>query len=334
MSLYQAVRATLGAHDIVELRDPGRARRVRIARRGATVLSLELTRDGRRFDLADGYRDADELERRPSSRFAVMAPFANRIADARYAFDGESHDLQPGVEGAQRAARHGFVRGTDFELVGLGADAEAAWVALATKAIRPQAQPGYPYAIDLSLRYTLAADGLTLEARMRNVGDTAAPCFFGWHPYFRVGAGAIADWQLQIPATTVIRTDAEFIPLPGAAAYAPLDAEPGLDFRTPRAIGASELNHAYADLQRDADGRARTRLRDPASGIGLALWQESGVLLAFTADTVSRDVRRSVALEPMESLSDAFNRPDCADAIRLAPGAERRFRCGVEIEGR
>lgn len=333
MSLFQAERRMLGSHDIAVLRDDARERCVRIARRGATVLSIELQRSGRHLDLADGYRDADELERRPSSRFAVMAPFANRIADARYAFDGESHDLQPGIAGAQRAARHGFVRGTDFEIVGLGADAQAAWVELSTAAIRPQAQPGYPYAIDLSVRYTLAADGLTLEARMRNVGDSAAPCFFGWHPYFRVGDGDIAHWQLQIPAATVIRTDAEFIPLPGAAAYAPLDAEPGLDFRAPRAIGASKLDHAYADLQRDADGRARTRLRDPASGIGIAVWQETGVLLAFTADTVTRDVRRSVALEPMESLSDAFNRPDCADAIRLAPGAERRFRCGVEIEG-
>jgi aldose 1-epimerase len=53
---------------------------------------------------------------------------------------------------------------------------------------------------------------------------------------------------------------------------------------------------------------------------------------AFTADTASRDVRRSVALEPMESMANAFDRPDCADAIRLLPGAERRFRCGVEIE--
>jgi aldose 1-epimerase len=64
----------------------------------------------------------------------------------------------------------------------------------------------------------------------------------------------------------------------------------------------------------------------------IAVWQPSGVMLAFTADTVTRDIRRSVALEPMESWSDAFNRPDCADAIRLEPGAERRFTCGVEIE--
>jgi aldose 1-epimerase len=73
-------------------------------------------------------------------------------------------------------------------------------------------------------------------------------------------------------------------------------------------------------------------LRDPASGLRISMWQERGVVLVFTADTVSRDVRRAVAMEPMESMSNAFNRTDCADAIRLEPGAERVFRCGVEID--
>jgi aldose 1-epimerase len=111
----------------------------------------------------------------------------------------------------------------------------------------------------------------------------------------------------------------------------PVEHEPTRDFRQAQPIGTRQLNDAYADLRCDADGRARTRLRDPASGLAIAVWQASGVMLAFTADTVTRDVRRAVALEPMESWADAFNRPDCAEAIRLAPGAERRFLCGVEI---
>jgi aldose 1-epimerase len=96
-------------------------------------------------------------------------------------------------------------------------------------------------------------------------------------------------------------------------------------------VGALELNRLRRPWP-DAGGLLRSRLRDPATGLGLALWQERGVMLAFTADTVSRDVRGSLALEPMESWADAFNRADCADAIRLAPGAMRRFRCGVEFE--
>lgn len=332
MTEFLAERGQVGAHEIAVLVDAVRGRRVKIARRGATLIGFEVpTADGTR-DIADGYRDAAELDARPSSRFAIMVPFANRIAGARYVFDGEPHDLQPGVEGASRAARHGFVRGVDFDMSALGADTDGARVTFTTQAIRPGVHPGYPFAIDLAVTYTLDANGLTLEAAMRNVGDHAAPCFFGWHPYLKLSDTPIDGWELQIPADVVVRTDEEFIPLAGDAARVPLAQAAELDFREMRPIGPLELNHAFADLRRDTDGRARTRLRDPASGLTVAVWQPSGVMLAFTADTVTRDVRGSVALEPMESWSDAFNRPELAASIRLAPGEERRFVCGVEIE--
>lgn len=330
MGAFDTGTASLGAHPVVALNDLQRGRRVRIAARGACVLGIEITRDGEPCRLTDGHRDVHELATRAGSRFALMAPFANRIADARYVFDGVMHDLAPGMP-APRGFRHGFVRDTEFSIVERHADAHAASVTFAT-AIEPDMHPGYPFALALSVRYTLEADGLTLTISMRNTGAVAAPCFAGWHPYFRLGDTPLERWELQIPAASVIRTDADSIPLDGPAARIPLAALPGLDFRQPRVIGAQRLDHAFADLQHDADGRARTRLRDPHSGLGLAVWQESGVLLAFTADTVGRDARKSIALEPMEAWANAFNRPDCAEAIRLEAGAERIFRCGVEIE--
>jgi aldose 1-epimerase len=327
---YTARLGRLGDQDIVVLTDVDGGRCIRIARHGAALLGFEADIDGATRDLADGYVDAAEIAHRAGSRFAIMAPFAGRVADARYDFDGQSQDLDPGVTGADRASRHGFVRDTDFEVASLAADDESARVTLRTSAIRPR--PGYPHAIDLAVNFTLDAVGLTLEVCMRNVGDSAAPCFFGWHPYFRVADGEIDDWQLQIPAQTLIRTGADLIALAGAEAYVALDDAPALDFRESRRIGSSILDQGYTDLEADADGRIRTRLRVPASGFGIAVWQERGVMHAFTADTVSRDARRSVALEPMECMADAFNRPECAAAIRLEPGAERRFRCGVEID--
>lgn len=329
MGAFDAAIEWLDTQPVVVLNDSARGRGVRIARRGACVLGIQATVDGRTVELADGHRDATELDTRPGSRFALLAPFANRIADARYRFDGVDYDLLPGATGAARASRHGFVRDADFTLAALEVDARAASVLLATT-IAPRA--GYPFTLDLAVRYTLAADGLALEATLRNVGAAAAPAFVGWHPYFRVGDTPLASWELAIPAACVVCTDADFIPLPGQAAYVPLAQAPELDFRQPRAIGALALNHTYTGLQADADGRARTRLRDPASGIGMAVWQEHGVLLAYTGDTLERGARQSLALEPMESLPDAFNRPDCAEAIRLEPGAARTFRCGVEID--
>jgi aldose 1-epimerase len=330
MTRYAAENARLGEQEIVVLTDHADNRRLRMAHHGAALLSYEVAFGGVTQDLADGYRDAAEVTGRPGSRFAIMVPFAGRIADARYSFDGQPQDLQPGVVGAERASRHGFVRDAAFDVTALSADENGAQVTLTTKAIRPQ--PGYPHSIDLSITFTLDAGGITLEASMRNVGDSVAPCFFGWHPYFRLAASVVDGWQLQIPAQTLIRSDADLIALSGAAAYVSLDDAPALDFREPRLLGDSILDHEYTDLHAEADGRIRTRLRNPANGLGIAVWQESGVMHAFTADTASRDARRAVALEPMECMANAFNRPDCARAIRLPPGAERRFRCGVEVE--
>lgn len=329
MTRYTTEKAPLGDQSIIVLTDHEDRRTVRVACLGAALLSFEVPVGAAMHDLADGYRDAREVAKRPGSRFAIMAPFAGRIGDARYTFDGLAEDLQPGVKGADRASRHGFVRNAAFDVGALMANDGAASVTLSTSAIRPQ--PGYPHAIDLAVTFTLNADGIALEASMKNVGDSAAPCFFGWHPYFRVGnGGTVDDWQLQIPAQTLIRTDAEMIALPGDAAYVPLDDAPAFDFRQPRAIGSSILDHEYTDLQTDDDGLIRTHLRDPASGLAIAVWQERGVMHAFTADTAARDARRAVALEPMECMADAFNRPEWQDALRLEPGAERRFRFGVE----
>ncbi|NID17308.1 aldose 1-epimerase [Luteibacter yeojuensis] len=333
MSRFTVTRSNLGDQELVVLVDADADREVRIARRGATVLSIVTCPPEARCDIADGFRDEKELLAHKGSRFAIMAPFANRVNDARYTFEGKSYDLQPGAVGADRAIRHGFLRGELFDIQREHANDDHASVTLFSAAIRPGAHPGYPFALDVSVAFTLDEKGLTVEAKTRNVGDHAAPTFFGWHPYFRLSDNPIEGWELQVPADTVIATGTDFIPVPGTRAWQALDkAERWVDFRKPRAIGDAALNHTYADLQLDADGRARTRLRDPKSGSGIAVWQERGVMLVFTSDTAERDARKSVALEPMECMADAFNRDDCTPQVTLPPAQERRFVCGVEFD--
>ena len=332
MSRFTVTRSSLGANELLVLVDADADREVRIARRGATVLSISTCgRDAQR-PVTDGFRNEQELVGHKGSRFAIMTPFANRVNDSRYTFEGKTYDLQPGAVGADRASRHGFLRGELFDVQREQADDSKASVTLVTRAIRPDANPGYPFSLDFSVTFTLDDKGLTVEAKTRNVGEQAAPTFFGWHPYFRLSENPIEGWELQVPADKVIATDKDFIPLPGTSAWQSIDkADASLDFRKARAIGSVELNHTYADLQLDTDGRARTHLRDPKTGVGVAVWQEKGVMLAFTSDTAERDARKSVALEPMECMPDAFNRDDCTPLITLAPGDERRFVCGVEF---
>ena len=323
---YTGERSAIGDQPIVVLRNDA-GRRVRIACHGAALIGFEVPRAGRPFDIAAGYRDAAEIAARPGSRFGILAPFAGRIADARYRFAGRDYDLQPAAAPGERESRHGFVRDADFAVTELVSNAELARATLSTSI---RSQPGYPFAIDLSVTFTLDAGGLTLVARMRNVGTDPAPCFFGWHPYFRVSDGVADEWLLQVPARTLIRTGTDLIALDGDAAYVALADAPALDFRRATQIGGRILDQGYADLLADAGGRIRTRLTDPQTRFSVTVWQEHGVMHVFTGDTLGRDPRRAIALEPMECMANAFNRPEWADAIRLDPGVERAYRCGVE----
>ena len=44
-------------------------------------------------------------------------------------------------------------------------------------------QPGYPFALRLSVEYRLAGDGLTVRTSAENTGDRACPFGVGHHPY-------------------------------------------------------------------------------------------------------------------------------------------------------
>ncbi|MQY36747.1 hypothetical protein SRB17_47490 [Streptomyces sp. RB17] len=326
---YRIAEDRLGGEPTLIVSAPDDSTRVVLARRGATLLSWQarLGSAGRLKELTDGYRDEKELLSQDGVRAGLMVPFTNRIADGRYRYDGHDHDLLPGRYG-DRLIYHGFAREAPFELVRATTTADSARLLLHTTSIRPGRHPGYPFALDLEAEYTIGERGLSIEIRATNVGDTTAPYAAGWHPYFTLSR-PIDDLVLQIPARTVIRTDPSLIPLPGEDALLPLDDCPGMDFRAPKRVGDAVIDACYADLTPGPDGRIETVLTNPATGEELRVWQYGGFMHVFTGDTLARDQRTSIALEPVETMTDAFNRPEHAAALTLEPGKRREFSLGV-----
>jgi aldose 1-epimerase len=92
------------------------------------------------------------------------------------------------------------------------------------------------------------------------------------------------------------------------------------DFRRPRPIGATKLDHAFTDLKRGEDGLARVELGDPRHPRGRTLWvdQNYPYLMLFTGDTRPDVARRSLAVEPMTCPPNAFRSGEAL--IRLEPG--------------
>ncbi|MBR0568729.1 aldose 1-epimerase [Azoarcus sp. L1K30] len=301
------------------------------ALRGATLLDWRVRTDDGELGLTDGYRSAAELDAQNGVRNGILAPFQNRIAHARYCFDGVMHDLLPACGVGAREIYHGFARMLDFEPLLMTDGRDGAAAVLACEGIRPGVFPGYPFAISLRIRLALSAAGIALHISATNVGERDAPVTLGWHPYFRLGEGGIDALELKLPATERILTDARLIPLPGDAARASLGTRPEADFRAFRVLGGTVLDCCHGGNVAGADGLIRSVLRDPRSGHRLSVWQESGLVHVFTGDTLARDARRAIAIEPVDAPTDAFNREACAADIRLPPMASRTFSCGVDF---
>jgi aldose 1-epimerase len=297
--------------------------RLEVALTGATALRWFVPLLGGTWDLLDGYRNDQELLSQDGVRNGIMAPFCNRVADARYTFDGAVHDLLPGA--TERAVYHGLVRTEPFGLVRLDEQPDRAEAHLRCTALAAGTAVGYPFPVVVDVTYTLGPSSLDVLVSGTNLGGQPAPYTSGWHPYFRLPTAPVVDrLRLQVPATFRVRTDGHLLPLPGERAF---EASRGVAW-TP--VGGAVVDAAFGGLT--ADGPARSVLTDPATGVRITVRQERGLVHVFTGDTLARDQRASIAIEPVEAMTDAFNRDDCAAVVLLEGGARRDFRFGVAVD--
>jgi aldose 1-epimerase len=255
-------------------------------------------------DLLDGYPAGQPSS---SGRGQVLIPWPNRLEDGSYEFDGQRHQLDVN-EPENRNAIHGLVRWDPWTV----REREPHRVVM-EHTLSPQ--PGYPFTLQLSIEYVLAMEGLTVRTTATNVGETACPYGGGAHPYLTVGTETIDSVILHLPAVTVIGADGRGLPLEAAGVEGT-----EYDFRRPRPIGSTKLDHAFTDLVREEDGIARVALGGLQPGSGLELWVDEayGYLQLFSGDPLPDVARRSLAVEPMTCPANAFRTGE--GLIRLEPG--------------
>jgi aldose 1-epimerase len=268
-------------------------------------------------------------------RSAVMTPFTNRISGSRYAFDGRDIAFDAGGPTAAPDIMHGLLRDRDFEVADVSERDGTTTVELVSRALRHGAFDGYPFAVDVSVTYTISSDTIEVVLSGTNVGDAAAPYSSGWHPYFRLGTARLEAFELRVPASARVVTGDDLIPLEGDQAFQPLAGiEDPFDFRIARPVADSLLDVCYVDLDRSADGLIHTTVADPSQRLVLDVWQERGSVHVYTGDALEREPRASLAVEPVEAMTNAVNRPDQSATIRLEPGERRSFRFGVTVRSR
>lgn len=112
---------------------------------------------------------------------SILFPFANRIKDGVYAFEGENYQFEINQK-QENNALHGLVYNKTFQLIDQKSTEAKASVVLQYKEV--DKSPGFPYSYTIQLQYTFTENGLSLGVSVMNTSTKAFPFTLGWHPYF------------------------------------------------------------------------------------------------------------------------------------------------------
>jgi aldose 1-epimerase len=237
----------------------------------------------------------------------LLAPWPNRVGGASYTFAGQAHHL-PANEQERGNALHGLVAEAGWEAVEWPAEEGDRGSVRLTHTVGPV--PGYPFTLALQVLYTLTSEGLTTTLTAENTGEAAAPYGCGPHPWLLAG-GPVEEYELHLPAGRVLLVDDLLLP----RSLEDVSATP-YDFRTPRVVGATAVDHAFTGLVPDGDGLARVRVRGPEGGVEVR-WEAAAMPWAQVCTGTGLG-HAGLAVEPMTCPPDAFN--SGTDLIVLQPG--------------
>ncbi|RLK59655.1 aldose 1-epimerase family protein [Actinokineospora cianjurensis] len=238
----------------------------------------------------------------PMGSGAVLVPWPNRVAGARWTHGGKTLDLDV-TEPARGNASHGLVRRETWTVVESTADS-------ATLAVTIDGRPGWPFPFRATMTYAVDGTGLTVTHGVANLGTEPMPFGVGAHPYPRPGRAEVDDCVLALAASTHLPLDPErMVPSGPATPIA----------RFSQLVREVTLDDAFGGCQPSADGLVHHTLRGPGGGVDLWADPVFGWVQVYTPDSFPGHDGGAVAIEPMTCPPDALN--SGTDLLTVLPGA-------------
>ncbi|MFQ3646856.1 MAG: hypothetical protein SNJ54_13670 [Anaerolineae bacterium] len=245
----------------------------------------------------------------------LMLPWANRIAEGRFTFEGHTYQLQTTRDDG--TARHGDVRARPWHV--LQSDA---YVQSLVFESRQHEGVNWPFDFAAQQIFTLHDNQIRVMTAIFNRGTSPMPAGFGHHPYF-VRPSDPAGLSVTIPAAAYFPLNEAFLPLGNVQPVPPM-----LDFRTSRPVEGDGYNHLLTQI----DHRQPIVLAYHALGLRVRIELEPAYkhVLIFTPAG-----EPSVAVEPMTMATNAHNLrldPDITGLWTIPPNGHRTATFTLTVE--
>jgi aldose 1-epimerase len=255
----------------------------------------------------------------------ILFPFPNRVRGGQYSFGGRRYQMDANMPEGHHL--HGLVCYLPWRIDKAGPEDGGAVICCSFDAAEyPDVLRQYPFPFRLTVTYTLVGNSLLCEAEIANVGTGPLPLGFGLHPYLRApltANGRREECLIAVPARRAWRLDGDKLPT-GVQELVPA----GLNFRQPRPLNSTYLDHSYTDLER-VYGQAICRLIDP--GAGVEVIEQFGPEFTEIVVLAPGD-RPTVSFEPYSCVTDAINlSTERADTGLILLGTDENWKGTVRI---
>lgn len=225
--------------------------------------------------------DLDPLTYENTYASAILFPFANRIKDGEFCFEGQKFQLDINNK-AENHALHGLVYNKKFTIKSQSANADYAQLILNYD--YDKLEPGFPFLFSIQLKYTFTSDGFDLNVMVENKAKESFPFTLGWHPYFL--SEALKNSTIDFKSRLKLHID---------------DRNIGTDLQDVIPVESLSLSTKSLDdcwqLEKDT-----VLFNTPKYKLSLASSEPNSFLQIYTPPK-----KNTIAIEPTTGVSDSFN---------------------------
>ena len=281
---------------------------------GARIVELMLSNDRDMFSILKTPDLNNTTARDEIFANAKLSPFAGRIENGKYNFNGHEYQLPVNYQEENNAC-HGFLYLSAFEILELTQTNENAVCKL--KYVYDKIFAGYPFKYSIEISYILSDEnGLSIVTNNKNLSEEDIPITDGWHPYFMF-TECVDNIKIKTPGLIELPLNENKIPNGDQKVFN--------DFIAPKEIGTRKFDTCFKINGENSE--ALISVTDKINDLQINIKQECGngkykYILIYTPPD-----RKSIAIEPMTSNVNAFNNHE--DLIILAPG--KVFNASISI---
>ena len=298
--------------DLIDLENEKSGVRVSIAPDfGAILHAFEIPLGGTPYNIISNYASLEELQSglNQSYRSSKLSPFACRIKDARYLFEGKEYTFDNKFPDG--SAIHGLLFNKKFTLTRQTVTEFMASIELNYTYNAEDA--GYPFNYTCTVRYSLLPDAtLQIQTELSNTSACNIPIADGWHPYFTLG-GSADEWTLQFNSSRQLEYDADLLPTGNQLT--------DTRFEKGALLKGIELDNSF-ELEGDT---AFCMLSNAKWQLRISPDKHYPILQIYIPPK-----RNSIAIENLSGAPDNFNNQ--IHLLHIAPGEERSFTTSYTVK--